>query len=485
MAAPVSSYRLETPRARPPPPVPIRTRNTSPAPHLNGSKDRKSLLYDLPSATPTSPRLNSPSSPTARSQSRASRIRGMTPPPGRAPTPSRPLERDLEKFADVCRAWYFNQDQDAGHIMAQTLATLPSSHRAPFSRLQAQIRSAYHASVNARRTAEFHARLHSVVPGGSLTPSARSHPHEPLARKERYERFERFLNTWCTMSMPGTKPFFEGLWGVMRLSVLPEHLGGAGGKRIEWQIDDAVFKESAGKEFMLEAVDVFKGVLGFEESGELKRSQSISGQAPYSPFTPLSPIHSRSQSSPLPGDSSSRARSGKAPPIASTTQTKRPRAPSDPFVDTHTPPQLSASYSSANTMAQLSTSGSSTADDPSMPSTPQTEVSDPFRQPLNAQSSLDSADADDYLRTWIAPDLSNLEYLELLKLFPAFVVRNTLPRFPVTKGRARDIEAGEEGVRSEIRIGTGRMWIGHKARRPGWQGSWWIRFKLWLRTLFC
>ncbi|EKM54422.1 uncharacterized protein PHACADRAFT_258260 [Phanerochaete carnosa HHB-10118-sp] len=484
MAAPVSSYRLETPRARHPPPVPIRTRNTSPAPHLNESKDRKSLLCDLPSANPTSPRYSLPTSPTTRSQSRASRSRGMTPPPGRAPTPSRPLERDLEKFADVCRAWYFNQDQDAGHVMAQTMATLPSSHRAPFSRLQAQIRSAYHASVNARRNAEFQAHLAATQPGGSLMPHSRSDPRGSLARKERYERFERFVRTWCTMGMPGTKPFFEGLWGLMRLSVLPEHLGGSGGKRIEWQIDDAVFNESAGKEFMLEAIDVFKGVLGFEESSSLKRSPSIGGQPPYSPFSPLSPIHSRSQSSPLPADASIRTRSGKAPPIASTTQTKRPRAPSDPFLDTHTPPPLSTSYSSANTMAQLSTSGSSTADDASLPPTPQTETSDPFRQPLNSQNSLDSIDADGYMRTWIAPDLPNVEYLALLKLFPSFAVRNTLPRFPVTKGGARDIEEGGDGARSEIRIGTGKMWIGGQTRRPGWQGSWWTRFRLWLRTLF-
>jgi hypothetical protein len=44
--------------------------------------------------------------------------------------------------------------------------------------------------------------------------------------------------------MPGTKPFFEGLWALMRLQVVPEHLGGAGGHHIHWEIDDAVFKES-------------------------------------------------------------------------------------------------------------------------------------------------------------------------------------------------------------------------------------------------
>ncbi len=140
---------------------------------------------------------------------------------------------------------YYNQDDHAGRAMTQTLATLPSSHRAPFARLQASIRSAYHASVNARRNAEFQAHLRATAPGGSLMPPSRADPNGPLARKERLDRFERFVRTWCTMGMPGTKPFFEGLWGVMRLAIIPTRLGGAGNLRIEWEIDDAVFKEAA------------------------------------------------------------------------------------------------------------------------------------------------------------------------------------------------------------------------------------------------
>lgn len=97
-------------------------------------------------------------------------------------------------------------------------------------------------------------------------------------------------------------------------------------------------------------------------------------------------------------------------------------------------------------------------------------------------------DADGYMRTWIAPDLPNVEYLALLKVFPSFVMRNPLPRFPVTKAvPARDVEEGGDTAeaRNEIRVGTGTMWIGSQARRGGWQGSLWTRFKLWLRTLFC
>ena len=163
---------------------------------------------------------------------------------------------------------YYNQDDNAGRLMTQTLTHLPPSQRAPFSRLQASIRSAYHANVNARRTAEFQAHLAAMQPGGSLMPHSRSNPRGPSARKvgvmshftsnratthqkhsnqtqERFERFERFIRSWCTMGMPGTKPFFEALWAVMRLQVVPENFGGAGGYRIQWEIDDAVFKEAA------------------------------------------------------------------------------------------------------------------------------------------------------------------------------------------------------------------------------------------------
>ncbi|KAL7281721.1 hypothetical protein ACG7TL_005039 [Trametes sanguinea] len=471
------SYRLEAPRPRPPP-LPIRTqdlpiRNSQ----LRGSKDAtETLLYDLPPSTPTSPtRVRSPSSVTSPTSPTSPRIRDMRgrkntpPPPGRPPkqkrsvTPSRPMRSELEEFAEHCRAWYYQQDDNAGRQMTQTLATLPPSQRAPFARLQASIRSAYHASVNARRDAEFKAHLSATKPGGSLMPHSRADPRGPLARKERFERLDKFIRTW-----------------FMRLQVIPQDLGGAGPFRIQWEIDDAVFKESGGKEFMLEAIDVLKGVLGFEETTSLSRSPSTNSTAQYTPFTPLSPIHSRSQSQPLPSDSSAPPRTTKTPPISSRTQTRRPRAPSDPFLDT---PALSTSYSSANT--GLSTSSSSAVDEPITPTTPNTELDDLFARPPPEREFCES----DYMRTWTAPDLTNPEFLSLLTLFPPFISRNTLPRFPVTSlsRRPADIEEGEalDTDRQEIKVGTGTMWLGTKRRTDGWQGNWWTRFKLWLARMFC
>lgn len=71
------------------------------------------------------------------------------------------------------------------------------------------------------------------------------------------------MKSWCTVGMPGTKPFFEAcvtlmypftssiliskssLWAVFRLQVIPQKLGGAGRYRIDWEFDDAAFKEAA------------------------------------------------------------------------------------------------------------------------------------------------------------------------------------------------------------------------------------------------
>lgn len=172
----------------------------------------------------------------------------------------------MEAFAALCRSWYFQQDPEAGRQVQETLKKIPASQRAAYTRLQAQIRSSYHTSVALRRESEFHAHITSTKPGQSLTPLNRQDPSSESARQERLERFEKLVSVWATAGNVGVKPFFDGLYAVLRLQGLPEKLGGAGEKRVAWEVDDAVFKESAGKEFMLEAIDVLKGVLGFEET---------------------------------------------------------------------------------------------------------------------------------------------------------------------------------------------------------------------------
>ncbi|CAK5281786.1 unnamed protein product [Mycena citricolor] len=471
------SFRLEAPRARPPPLNMDRSSFNSSSSILGTSHHPEPLLYNLPQAHTTSPptsprsRPTSPRSPKARLTSPTSPTFGRSRTPingrsaaspnvrNRSATPIGVARGELDQFAEYCRAWYFTQDEACGRLMTQTLANLPSSQRAPYSRLQASIRSAYHRSVNARKTAEFRAHLAATQPGGSLMPHARADPHGNVARKERFERFERFIRTWCTMGMPGPEPFFRSLWAILRLQVVPESIGGAGRNRIQWEFDDAVLRETGGKDFMLESIDVLKGVLGFTELPSSKRvSNNFSSSV-------SSTVHSRSKSQPLLSQTA---------PAPNQPIPKRPRAPSDPFLDTPAMSHSLSSSPSSGTSALLVTPTSTDGED--TPFVSDSGVDDPLL------SAIDDTDEDEFLRIWTSPDLTNPELVDLVKLFPSFLTRRALPRFPAVEA-PKDLEEGREG--QILQFGTGNMWVSSLARADGWEGGWWTRFVQWWKQVFC
>ena len=166
---------------------------------------------------------------------------------------------------------------------------------------------------------------------------------------------------------------------------------------------------------------------------------------------------------------------------------KRPRAPSDPFLDT---PALSRSYSPSprSSSIPLSTSHSDTIEDFSSLSTPVQELEDIFN-PRPAVTYGSQEIDEEYMRTWTSPDVTNPEILQLLKVFPTFITSRATPRFPNTGSVSRptDLEAGQEDLAAvgEMRVGTGRMWVSEQLRTSGWEGSWWTKFKNWWHHLFC
>jgi len=258
----------------------------------------------------------------------------------------------------------------------------------------------------------------------------------------------------------------------MRLQVIPANLGGAGANRIEWEFDDAVFKEAAGKDFMLEAIDFLKGVLAFEETPSLKTPDSAYGHRKYSS---IPTIHSRAQSQPSSSHQNTFA-------VASTIQPKRARAPSDPFLDA---PQSASLVSSSpspsfNADSLLASSGTDGEEPPQSPVTT-------FGESPNPDDGAYDDTEDQYLRVWTSPDLSNPEFLRLIELFPAFLSRRPFPRFPVPQSRHVDIEEGEdEGLEGrQIHFGTGSIWVSSKERTDSWEGSFWAMFISWWRKLFC
>ena len=170
--------------------------------------------------------------------------------------------------------------------------------------------------------------------------------------------------------------------------------------------------------------------------------------------------------------------------ITSTVHPPRARAPSDPFLDT---PALShsvvtnSSQSSGDTSTTVNVSGSDRQDGPSSP------LHEEY-MPFTSRGELAFNDADEvYMRMWTSPDLSNPELLDLLKIFPPFISRRTLPRFPIPTPRHPDIEEGDdEGIDGkQIQFGTGSMWVSSRPRSSGWAGGWWTRLILWWRRMFC
>ena len=166
-----------------------------------------------------------------------------------------------------------------------------------------------------------------------------------------------------------------------------------------------------------------------------------------------------------------------------TTQAKRTRAPSDPFLDM---PTLSHSLPSASSQSSGATISSDIPEACPTSAIPQDQdAEDELLPPLRSEAAVE--DPEDYLRIWTSPDLANPELLCLLTVFPPFITRHALPRFLVPPNTAADIEEAEggRGEGKEIHFGTGPMWVSSLPRNDGWRGDWWTRFVLWWRRMFC
>jgi hypothetical protein len=208
-------------------------------------------------------------------------------------------------------------------------------------------------------------------------------------------------------------------------------------------------------------------VLSFEEVlSPDSRSSSVSA------LESTLPTHSRVQSQPLPSQ-----------PLlchpGSSTLAKRPRAPSDPFLDT---PPLSRSLATTSSTSQ-------TGDSPGTPDDASVNNAATDLQNLSLSRRDVFPEIEVQSRIWTAPDLANPEYTSLLELFPSFVSAKTLPRFPAPSRpkQKQDIEEGEEQTEGpfEIRFGTGMIRLGGPQRAGQWRGGWWARFTSWCKTLFC
>jgi hypothetical protein len=157
------------------------------------------------------------------------------------------INQDLAQFSHHCQILYFttNPPEASSDYISSTLASLPPSHRATCTRIQASLRAQAHDRATRLRLIEFHALISSTFANASLSLPSRQALDGPQAREERRNKLARFVQQWCLKSGVGVEPFFKALYTALRLQSKGERsVGGAGGKRIVWEIDDAVFMEA-------------------------------------------------------------------------------------------------------------------------------------------------------------------------------------------------------------------------------------------------
>jgi len=176
-------------------------------------------------------------------------------------------------------------------------------------------------------------------------------------------------------------------------------------------------------------------------------------------------------------------------PIAVT----RDRTASDPFID--------PSRSQGSTLVAL---GSSPPDNDTLAESEQAQWTPTRGRPRmrHYTADLQSTFSEPHFRVWTFPNfISNPELQQLSALFPSFITKRSISRFPVgtsltssskTSPTPRDLEEGIMGFTGlepsigpgEIRVGTGKLRLSEQRRREGWRGSFWERMRQWFRNIF-
>ncbi|GAA5883299.1 hypothetical protein JCM3774_004141 [Rhodotorula dairenensis] len=364
----------------------------------------------------------------------------------------------------------------------------------------------------------------------------------PPARSIRADRLRAFLAAHCSEAMPGPHPFLRGLYALLWLQAQSRV---AGARCAEWTVDVAVFTEAGtGQAWTRDAVELLKGVLGMSDRIQPETASTYADSTRTSRLSSALLSSEDLSSPPIPNGS---AYETCTVPVArgilvrdhNNNNTGRERAPSDPFLDDKAASPGSAMHATGSETATLSLPSPSSkpfnsplafGHDSDLPSP---TVSTPFlptRTPTDCvgPSSLDPPDSLSHLprsdarprppparalpnssvpppppppppppqiRVFtLPPYLTNPELHALLRLFPPFIaapVRRTVSRASL---RSSALPNWEEKLSAAVH-GQVRLALAAAAddvadggtvtrRTPGWQGTLWERFVLWLQRMF-
>ncbi|GAA6018783.1 hypothetical protein JCM11491_003446 [Sporobolomyces phaffii] len=452
-----------------------------------------------------------------------------------------PTPEELVRFAALCRKQYYDGDNQAARKVGEILAKLAPPSVAVYSRTMAGVRSEYHRDKEIERRLHVETTLAAILPGSTIKQAlgvpledglggGLSAMRSSKARKARSSAFKEFLSTNCVKQVPGCHPFFRSLFAALWLQSIEPARGGAGARRVEWEVDVNVFTEAGGgASWTREAVEALKGVLGMSE--RIKEPQhtdtfrsSVTTASTEPPLLdPTSPLSTSSDAAIEPRSfpeehgmlTTDTAGSKKQPPAVPPHRSSlRNRSPSDPFCDPGSKLEISLSPAPALPSREPPSSpgldvaspdlASTTCSTPLLaspitsleektPAISATTLSAP-RPSLDRSRSSQSAPAvAPQFRTFtLPPYLTNPELRALCRLFPEFISTpaRTGARFRSSSISSTDrtkaqTDAGvNAGAAGPTRVGHGDLRIGNEQRDAGWRGTLWERIIAWFKAWF-
>ncbi|GAA5898247.1 uncharacterized protein JCM6883_000968 [Sporobolomyces salmoneus] len=460
-----------------------------------------------------------------------------------------PTPEQLVRFSALCRRQYYDNDAESARKVGEILAKLPPSSVAIYSRTMATVRSEYHRDKEIERRIKVETILATILPGSSIKQALGVSLEDGMgggvaamrsskARRARYEAFKAFVDSNCVKQIPGCHPFFRSLFGALWLQSIEPGRGGAGNRRVEWEIDVAVFTEAGGGDsWTRDAVEALKGILGMDERVKEPshtdtyrssiRSESISLADDNTPVNPaiISSAAEVTEEHVMLGDKeeSPTTKRKEPPAVPPHRNSLRHRSPSDPFCDPHDkansePPALpprssprlelpSPDLSSTTVSTPFLLASDLPSPDPISPvspvspslASPELEQKTPL---LPAASSIPPpriASVEPQFRIFTLPAyLTNPELRSLCRVFPEFIASpaRTGSRFRSASVGSMDQTKAQKdagvntraerggGGKGPAKIGHGELRIGAGERDAGWRGTWWERFVAWFKALF-
>lgn len=173
-----------------------------------------------------------------------------------------PSQAEQDNFRQLCQARFYEQDRDATLQVEALLKDASATAQSCYNKILSSVRQKYHEDVSRERQDNLRRVLLEAAPDFGIS------------KDERRARVRNYLESYASKEVIGTHPFLKGLYSVLYLQTLRESKGGAGGKCIEWALQEEVFTEAGTGQWMNESVALLKTILAMTDVTQQEQDET-------------------------------------------------------------------------------------------------------------------------------------------------------------------------------------------------------------------